>query len=88
MPKYRKKPVTIEAVQWLGQDIYLDEVQNSILIDGVRDDIIVIDHYALYIHTLEGTMSASIGDYVIRGIHNELYPVKPDIFEATYEKAD
>lgn len=37
------------------------------------------------IHTLEGTMTADVGDYIIRGIHGELYPCKPDIFKATYD---
>ena len=40
------------------------------------------------IQTLEGTMIASVGDYIIRGVNGELYPCKPDIFEKTYEKAD
>jgi hypothetical protein len=39
----------------------------------------------LYITTPEGIMCASIGDWIIRGIQGELYPCKPDIFEATYE---
>lgn len=40
---------------------------------------------ALYINTLEGTMMANNGDYIIRGVKGEYYPCKPDIFEATYE---
>jgi len=39
-----------------------------------------------HIHTLEGTMTANIGDYIIKGVNGELYPCKPDIFEKTYEK--
>ena len=39
----------------------------------------------LRIVTLEGTMVASKGDWVIRGVQGEFYPCKPDIFEATYE---
>lgn len=39
------------------------------------------------IKTLEGTMHASPGDWIIRGVKGELYPCKPDIFEATYEPA-
>lgn len=42
----------------------------------------------LIIHTLEGDMKASIGDYIITGVKGEQYPCKPDIFEATYESAD
>lgn len=37
------------------------------------------------IHTLEGDMKASIGDYIITGVNGEQYPCKPDIFEKTYE---
>lgn len=41
-----------------------------------------------FIETLEGTMKASKGDYVIIGVENERYPVRPDIFEKTYEIID
>jgi len=37
------------------------------------------------IHTLEGDMKASPGDWIITGIRGEVYPCKPDIFEETYE---
>lgn len=40
----------------------------------------------LDIHTLEGVMHANIGDYIITGVHGEIYPCKPDIFEETYEE--
>ena len=40
----------------------------------------------LYIETLEGTHHVSVGDYIIQGLHGELYPCKPDIFEKTYEE--
>lgn len=39
----------------------------------------------LLLHTLEGTMEVSEGDYIIKGIKGEFYPCKPDIFEQTYE---
>lgn len=39
----------------------------------------------LDIKTLEGTMHASVGDYIITGVNGEEYPCKPDIFEQTYE---
>ncbi|MDT2663020.1 hypothetical protein P7E02_24375 [Enterococcus hulanensis] len=42
----------------------------------------------LTIHTLEGSIYADIGDYIIRGVQGELYPCKPDIFEATYEAVE
>jgi len=37
------------------------------------------------IHTLEGVMTANIGDYIVKGIKGEFYPCKPDIFAETYE---
>jgi hypothetical protein len=47
-----------------------------------------IQHDKIIIDTLEGQMTASIGDYIIRGINGELYPCKPDIFEKSYSKAE
>lgn len=40
----------------------------------------------LSIDTLEGTMKASAGDFIIRGVKGEFYPCKPDIFHETYER--
>lgn len=40
------------------------------------------------IKTLEGDMIANIGDWIITGIHGEIYPCKPDIFKKTYDPAD
>lgn len=42
----------------------------------------------IYIETLEGTMKADIGDWIVTGIEGEQYPVKPGIFEKTYEAID
>lgn len=42
----------------------------------------------IYIETLEGTMEARPGDWIIRGVNGELYPCKPDVFEKTYEIID
>ena len=54
-----------------------------------RKKPVVIEAYQtdteLDIHTLEGIMHASVGDYIITGVHGELYPCKPDIFKETYE---
>lgn len=53
-------------------------------------DNFYIDHFkvnsGLVIKTLEGEHIASIGDYIIKGVHGEFYPCKPDIFEETYEE--
>ena len=76
--KYRKKPVVISALQWTGTNL----VEMCMFTENetfVNDGKIEID-------TLEGTMTASVGDYIIKGVHGEFYPCKPDIFELTYEK--
>lgn len=81
--KYVKKPVVIDAIQWTGantQEIY--DFCNS----GRRDCHVIGDN--LMIKTLEGTMTASAGDYIIRGVHGEHYPCKPDIFAATYQAVE
>lgn len=83
--KYRKKPVVIEAMQ------FTDESKNQVhswitcsTAPGFDDD----GNPELRIQTLEGVMTASIGDYIIKGVQGEFYPCKPDIFEATYERVE
>lgn len=76
MPKFRNRPVEIEA--WLNDP--LDDMPNWVI-----DEVLEADDGALYLHTLEGKMRADVGDWVILGIKGEVYPCKPDIFAATYE---
>lgn len=82
--KFRKKPVVIEAEQWLGRDdlvqagrveAFLQQGNASFKVDG----------NSVFIDTLEGMMTASKGDWIIKGVQSEFYPCKPDIFEQTYE---
>ena len=85
MAKFRKKPVVIEAIQWNPQ------IKPSTLPDWFWQPL--SEHPELFdevtgtlvIETLEGNMLAMPGDWIIQGIKGELYPCKPDIFEATYE---
>ena len=84
--KYRKKPVVIEAIQWDGSN--LDEIKkftgdHADVKYGEKDGESIAD---LFIHTLEGDMHASKGDYIIKGVHGEFYPCKPDVFSQTYEE--
>ena len=85
MAKYRKKPVVIEAIQLTNESIIeiikwaTDYI--SIKIDTDENDNII----GMIIPTLEGAMKASMNDYIIKGINNEFYPIKSEIFEATYE---
>ena len=44
--------------------------------------------HEMEIQTLEGTLHARVGDWIIEGVQGELYPCKPDIFEATYEELE
>lgn len=88
--RYRKKPVEIDAFK-LGHDYMPDwflDKRSANEITTHNDDGRPRGgpDYAL-IKTLEGTMRAENGDYIIRGIKGEVYPCKPDIFEATYEPA-
>lgn len=101
--QYRKKPVTIEAMQfplggiaqgavarWVRENggdarLYDGFVRKSEepLSDGSR-------YYweSMSIKTLEGTMTAYPGDYIIKGIEGEFYPCRSDIFQKTYEVAE
>jgi hypothetical protein len=82
MDKYRKKPVEIEAIQWVSDNIeQVYEMLGDTLIINTDED--VVKHF---INTLEGKMEMSWGDYIIKGVKGEFYPCKPDIFELTYEK--
>jgi len=80
MPKFRKKPVVIEAFK-LGTDEIPDWAHNS-------DDFVLLPNGSASTRTLEGTLHAEIGDVVIQGVKGEIYPCRADIFEATYEPAD
>lgn len=86
MKKYRKKPVVIEAIQFDGTNAH--KIQALI---GGRCSV----HYeagnnkkVLAISTLEGTMTVSLNDWVIKGIKGEFYPCKPDIFAASYDEEE
>lgn len=89
--KYRKKPVVIEAVR-------VDEALFSAartwsnlpgwLIDAYEEGGVIFEREAISLPTLEGTMRAYWGDWIICGVKGELYPCKPDIFEATYEAVE
>lgn len=87
MPKARKKPVVIEYVQWTGDNT--EDVANLAKDIQIKKDLCLL--YAreqLIIPTLEGDMRANKGDYIIKGVRGEIYPCKPDIFEATYEAVE
>jgi len=75
---YKKKPVTVAAVKWNGFNLQeIREFTNNEAM--IKNDVLIIP-------TLEGTMAAEIGSYIIRGIKGEYYPCRGDIFEDTYEE--
>ena len=95
MAKYKKKPVVIEAYQYIqgvnelnilafiksGDYNNLECLPKNYLDPNIKKSTVPIQ-----IHTLEGTMIASNLDYIIKGVDGEFYPCKPDIFEKTYEE--
>lgn len=99
MPLFRKKPVVIEAVQFVevsrtqrkfGESIEYNDTEIANFVgkqlhlrtepNGKPEG-----RSFLEIETLEGVMSADVGDWIIKGVKAEFYPCKPDIFEQTYE---
>ena len=85
MPKYRKKPVVIDAWQLTKENV------DTAIPEWLDLDTVHIFNSGLLfaeIVTLEGVTQASEGDYIIKGVQGEFYPCKPDIFNATYELAE
>lgn len=86
--KYRKKPVEIEAIEFIDTPERIEEIFNFMENETMRVDYSVYCRPAVLIETLEGTMRADVGDYIIKGINGEFYPCKPDIFKKTYEEVE
>ena len=78
MAQYRKKPVVIEAMKITPDNV--DE-----LVEFCEGNLKSHFLVGVVIETLEGKMTVTIGDYIIKGVKGEFYPCKPDIFEMTYE---
>lgn len=90
MAKYVKRPLEIEAVEWTG-DFVEDgiDVSPEWVKDALRDGVLVFDlnendQNELYVETMEGTMHANVGDYIVKGVEGELYPVSGETFRKTY----
>lgn len=94
MKQYRKRPVVIEAEQWIpGQnDALIEDI--GVINRGDKATMIHIETVGKYrvpagcslIPTLEGQRVASPFDWIIKGVKGEIYPCKSDIFAATYEE--
>lgn len=88
--KFRKKPVVIEAFQYtkslknFQEESHLPQWAKTAYENG---KIYYKDEDSnLYISTLEGEMRVRINDYIIQGVHGEIYPCEPNIFYKTYEQ--
>lgn len=87
--RYVKKPVVIEAIQWTGDNLkevfdFLYFHKSALRVCTWEEYEDLVKKEGLKIFTLEGTMMASVGDFIIKGVNGEVYPCKPDIFEKTY----
>lgn len=103
MPKFRKKPVVVEAFQIVtGYHEYLmglglmsrpggtfpEWIREAWLKPSEEPGVLYRMYGELRIHTLEGPHTVDPGDWIIQGVAGELYPCKPHIFERTYEPVD
>lgn len=93
--RFRKKPVEIDAMQYDGTVARATEIIDWALSAGGTityhcpdDGTCDRDSHVLAVRTLEGTMTALPGDWIIRGVQGEFYPCKPDIFAETYSFVD
>ena len=90
--KARKKPVTVEAWQWLyscyeepAPTWVIDALHRWPAPNGANFEPKHPSGPRIAINTPEGVMLAKPGDWIIQGVKGELYPCKPDVFEQTYE---
>ena len=89
--KYRKKPVTVEAIRWTGKnraEIRILCPHSAFFSPARQDTEGRTTEWSLLIDSLEGIMYAEIGDYIIKGVNGEYYPCKPDVFAKTYEAVE
>lgn len=92
MPKYRKKPVVVEAIQWTGSN--LEEIRNFVGSNLIEDCEELFDIKrelqktlaSIAIDTLEEIMTVNYGDYIIKNEHGDFYPCRLDVFKQTYEE--
>lgn len=84
IPQFRNKPVVIRALQVPPNPSECDQLMDWLV--ALCEEWVCLEN-AIVIKTLEGDMRAEVGDWIIKGVKGEFYPCKPDIFEATYERA-
>jgi len=87
MPKFRKKPVVIEAVQVTPtNEVDLRRFMGANWVGNMSSSKAGLCNISLI--TPEGTMTAGVGDWIIKGVKGEFYPCKDDIFCMTYDEVD
>lgn len=84
--KYRKKPIEIEAVQYLGDNIKEIEEFIDLPVISYKDDKHQDFGHCIGIPTVNGITYAYIGDYVLKNIQGEPYTLEPNILKQTYEE--
>ena len=85
MPRFRKRPVIVEARQLTVENIEELEQWCNGSIKGIR---LSKNEWVIDIQTLEGEMRADIDDWIIQGVKGEFYPCKDEVFRETYEAAE
>lgn len=87
--KFRKKPVIIEAVEFKGDYLGMRAIDEWMRTGVFRSYTLQTNYVSsLTIDTLEGKMTAMPGDWIVRGVAGEFYPVKAEIFEQSYEEVE
>lgn len=84
--RFRKRPIVVEAWRVASRTSVPQWLTEALQRGDVRACEFRVDH--LNVVTLEGTMRASPGDWIIRGVEGELYPCRSDIFAQTYEPVE
>jgi hypothetical protein len=79
--RYRALPVEVEAVRWAGN---VDDLPH----EWLELDFVTVDEGVAVVRTLEGLSTARLGDYIVRGVVGEIYPVKGPIFRAKYQPVE
>jgi hypothetical protein len=85
MPKFMKRPVMVEAIQWTGDNI--DEIK---AFGG--DKVVIVSEYTygedprhnLSVNTMEGSLDAKKHDWIIKGVKGEFYPCDEEVFKLSY----
>lgn len=86
--KFRKKPIVIDAIQFDGSSTSLVKMSTELKMPVHTMTYSLGSHGCIIIPTLEGNHAAIVGDWIVKGIKGEFYPVKSDIFDATYEMVE